>query len=481
MKVFFVNSSGDYPNQFPPLGLLYMASSTRASGHTVGFYDLGAGNAQASELKSEVAAFNPDIFGLSVYTTQIENTVSTIKMLRGLCPNARFVVGGPHVSALPGKTLEMIPDIDFEVIGEGEETFRELLALLQMGSASFSEIPGLCFRSNDAIVQTSARTHIKNLDDIPFPAHDLAARFTYSYDKFAAGRKVGIAVSSRGCPFMCTFCNKAVFGSSYRRRTAENLVAEIKQQKEILGIDEIYFVDDLFVTNQKWLDGFFERYRESNLGLPWKCLGRVDQVDKTTYRKMKENGCFLVQFGIESGDDKMLEKIEKRITREKASFAVKAAQEAGLSTATYFILGHPGDSYRSVLATIDFALSLNADVCHFFVLVPFPGTANYKLLPFELQNAWDRIRYYHKGQYPISLCDLTPPELYQLEKQARYEFYGRLNYLLRNVLTFRSPLKVTISKTGACVAYMAVKMVLGLTGRRTLPRIRAKAAEIAAG
>lgn len=480
MKLFLVNSPGDYPNQFPPLGLLYLAATAREAGHEVSLYDLGAANAVRDEFYCQADAFTPEVFGISVYTTQIGNTVALFKELRARFPCVKILVGGPHVSALPGETLNSCPEVDVEAVGEGERTLCEVLEFFSGKRSSLAEIAGICYRGDNGIVQTPEREYIKDLDAISYPAYDLIKKFSYSYDKFAFGKRVGITVSSRGCPYNCTFCNKAVFGNRYRRRSPGNVIDEIKLQKELLGIDEIYFVDDLFVTDQGWLETFFEAYQKSELNLPWKCLGRVDQVDEPVYRKMKKHGCFLVQFGVESGDREMLKKIRKNITKEKAAEAVAAAQAAGLNTATYFILGHPGDTYRTVMSTIDFAIALNADVCHFFVLVPFPGTYNYRYLPDDLKHSWNRIRYYHKGQYPISMCELSPEELYRLEKQARYSFYGRPGYFFHNVLPLRFPLKITITKCAAFLAFFTANILLSLLGRNIVPVIRKKAKKISA-
>jgi len=475
MKLFLVNSSGDYPNQFPPLGLLYLASAAREAGHMVSFYDLGAANAVQEHFYRRAEAFAPELFGVSVYTTQIDNTIALFRDLHTKFPHAKILAGGPHVSALPGEILKDCPEVDVEVVGEGERTLCEVLEFFEKKRSSLKEINGICYRGDSGIVQTAPRDHIANLDSIPYPAYDLIKECSYSYDKFAYGRRVGITISSRGCPYNCTFCNKAVFGNRYRRRSPENVVAEIQFQKELLGIDEIYFVDDLFVTNQNWLDAFFTVYKKSGLNLPWKCLGRVDQVDEPVYKRMKEHGCFLVQFGVESGDNEMLKKIRKNITVEKVSRAVTAAQRAGLNVAAYFILGHPGDTYRTVMRTIDFAIALNPDICHFFVLVPFPGTHNYRSLPEELKHSWNRIRYYHKGHYPISMCDLSPEELYHLEKQARYSFYGRITYFTHNILSFRRPFKVTITKCTAFGAFLMANLLLSLLGRNIVSKIRNKA------
>jgi radical SAM superfamily enzyme YgiQ (UPF0313 family) len=472
MNIFFLNTSGDYPNQFPPLGLLYLAATCRSNGHTVFLYDLGAGNADFEECMREFDASAAGLVCLSLYTTQITQSLKLINQVRERAPKVKIAVGGPHVSALPTHSLSTCAAIDYEAIGEGENTLIELIKAIESGSEPES-VNGLCYRAPDSSIRRNApRERMTDLDAVPFPAVDLIARFKYSYDKFAGGRKVGVAVSSRGCPYNCTFCNKAVFGNRYTRRSPANMIAELRMQRDVLGIDEVYFVDDLFVTDESWLDRFMTAYRESGLGLPWKCLGRVDQVDGSMYRRMKEAGCFLVQFGVESGDEQIIRSIKKGIKLNAVREAVAQCRSAGINAATYFIIGHPGETAETALRTIRFACELNADICHFFVLVPFPGTANYQLLPQELRENWDRIRYYHKGQHPISMCALDPETLYQLEKQARYEFYGRIGYFLTNPLALRRPVKLSFIKASAFAAYFVVRMALWLTGRRVVTRLR---------
>ena len=473
MKIFFINTPGDYPNQFPPLGMLYLAATAQKENHEVNLYDLAAGNASYESFIQEIKSVNPQILCFSIYTTNLENSTTIINNIKRLLPETIVIVGGPHISALPRETISNCQPIDFEVFGEGEVTFIELIKAIQ-SKGDFSKIDGLCYRDGTEIIQNKPRERLKDLDSIPFPAYELVKRFKYAYDKFAYGRKVGIAASSRGCPYNCTFCNKSVFGNKYIRRSPQNLIDELHFQKKVLGIDELYFVDDLFVTDQKWLDRFLDLYKKSGLKLPWKCLGRVDQVEEATYVKMKEGGCFLLQFGVESGDQRILNSIRKGITVEKAKEAVRSCQRAGINAASFFILGHPGETYQSAIKTIKAAQEINADVCHFFVLVPFPGTYNYQFVPDELKKNWKSIRYYHKNEYPMSLCEIEPEELYYLEKQARYEFYGRLQYFVHNVLSFRFPFKITVIKAGASTIYFLIKCLLTITGKRIYNKIKKK-------
>jgi len=479
MNIFFLNTPGDYPNQFPPLGLLYLASICRKAGHAVFLYDLGAHNADHAECMAEIATSGAQLLCLSIYTTQITRAIALINEIKTAHSNLKVVVGGPHISALPTHTMKSCTAIDYEVFGEGELTLLELIDAIVKNS-SFENIDGLCFRKGDGYIQNGARQRVTDLDTFPYPAVDLIVRFRYSYDKFAYGKKVGVTVSSRGCPYNCTFCNKAVFGNKYTRRSPENLIEELKEQKRILGIDEIYFVDDLFVTNEEWLNKFIDLYRKSGINLPWKCIGRVDQVNDDMYKDMRSAGCFLVQFGVETGDEAILKSIRKGIKFEMVHRALAACKKAGINTAAFFIIGHPGETAATALKTIERAQDFNADICHFFVLVPFPGTYNYQFLSDDLKEDWDRIRYYHKEQYPISLCAIDPETLFRIEKQARYEYYGRLRYFLANPCALRYPFKLSVIKAGASVVYFFIKLLLTLQGKRVIFKLRKQAANEAA-
>lgn len=452
MRIILINSRGDYPNEFPPIGLLYLASIVRQYGHTVKFYDVGAQGKSEAELLHLAKKFEPNVCGISLYTTQLLSSYRIISHIKRLLPSCKIVVGGPHAAALPEHTMQECPFIDFLVYGEGEITFTELLNSLQEGK-NYHTIKGLFYRVDGNVRKNVPQSYIKDLDTLPFPAWDLIKDFRYCYDKVTIGNKVGVLVSSRGCPYKCAFCNKAVFGTTYRRRSPKNVVAEIEYQISTLGINEIYFVDDLFVFDRKWLEEFYLEKKKRRIKIPWKCLGRVDQLELKDYEKMQRNGCFLVQFGVESGNDEVLRDIKKGITISQVKKAFENARATGLSTAGYFIFGHRKDTYDTAWETFKLATELNPDFAHFFILVPFPGTTVYQYVPETLKRDWDRIRYYHKKTLPISICKIKPKDLVHLYNHARMAFYTHPNFLVTNILLSKSPLKLTLRKIEAFLGF----------------------------
>ena len=442
MKILFINPPGNTPNEYPPLGLLYLASVARKSGYTVDFFDAGIeNNAKNISLEDDIIKFNPDVCALSLYTTNILEAFNIIRWVKTRLPKCKVVVGGHHATALPERTMKECQDIDYLVYGEGEETFVELLNAIDK-NYSASEVRGIFYRANNSIRSTEPREYIEGLDSIPFPAFDLSKDFNYPYDAFVQGRRVGVIVSSRGCPYKCVFCNRAVFKSKYRRRSPGNVVAEMKYQIEKFGVDEIYFMDDLFAINRRWLNEFYLELEENAVKVPWKCLGRVDILSKEDFVRMRKNGCYIIQFGVESGNDKILEDIKKHITVDQARRSFKEARDAGLHTHGFFIFGHRKDDNSSIKQTLKFAQELNPPFISFFLLVPFPGTEVYSYVNSEQRYDWDRIKYYHFGTLPISVCKIDPRSLVLFADQAFSEFYGRMRYLWQNLFHADSSLKI---------------------------------------
>lgn len=467
MKVFFLNPAGDYPNGYPPLGLLYLAATCRKFDHEVFFYDLAASNADEEEFRWEFNRVMPDILCVSVYTTGLSKTVALIEKLKRMHSYIRVIIGGPHVSALPGTVIKECTAVDYEVIGEGENTLAELVDKIE-NDLPVGQVKGIVYRSGKIISRTEKRERIENLDLIHFPAVDLIKRFKYGYDKIAVGKRVGLVITSRGCPYNCTFCHKGTFGNTFTRRSPENVIAEVMYQYYMLEVDEIYFVDDLFITDEEWINSFLDLYSEARIGLPWKCLGRVDQGNEKLYRKMKDTGCFLIQFGVETGNLQIMKKIRKNIKLEQVVDSVNTCKKVGLNSATFFTIGHEGETDNTARETIRFAQKVNSDVCHFFTVSPYPGTYNYNLLNDEEKNQWDRISYYHtKERLPLSVSNITPKNILKYQKNARFEFYGRLGYL-SNVLSSRGPAKITAVKAIIFSVSFVVRFWLFITRNRVV-------------
>lgn len=440
MKVMLINPGGGYPHEYPPLGLLYIASSLRNAGYDVHFYDEGA-ETKLPPLIEYLKTVQPDICGFSLYTTNVINSFNLIRDVKKHFKKCRIVVGGPHATAVPQRTLKECPEIDYLVLGEGELAIVELLKAL-VGRKSVADIEGLCFRNNSRTICTPPRKFIKNLDTIDFPTYDLIKKFRYRYDPLEIGEKVGTLIASRGCPFKCNFCNKAVFGSTYRRRSPENVIQEMEFLCRDFKIDEFYFMDDLFAFNSKWIQKFCQLLRERNIRLPWRCLERAGALSKQDYMMMKENGCYVIQLGVESGNQKILDSIGKCITIDEIRNTFSTAREAGLDIFGYFIFGHRDDNRKTIKETLNFAIDLKCDFISFFTLVPFPGTKVNSFVNKKDRYNWARMQYlnWNRKISPISICSVSSDDLARYEEQAYMEYFGRFGYLFNNIIFHRDKL-----------------------------------------
>lgn len=444
MKIALINlRDGVSKNEYPQLGLLYLASIARQKGHTVDFLDATAKHQTIEGILKELKGLKPDICGLSLYTGGLQVQYKFIKDVKAHFPDCIILVGGPHATALPERTMEECEGIDYLMFGEGEITFAEFIEAVQQNKTNEC-IDGVCYRLDGKIVKNRPRELIADLDFISFPAYDLIYKRDYQYHnrKMEVGRRIAAMVSSRGCPWSCTFCYKETFGTRYRRRSVDNVIAEIRLLIQNYGVDDVTFVDDLFAVNRKWLKEFCQKLKLSDINIHWKCLARVDTLTKDDMVMMKEHGCYGIEFGVESGNEEVLKDINKKITVQQVRRIFIAAKEVGLMTSAYFIFGNRLDTKEAILQTMELAKEIKPDFCGFAVLLPFPGTKLYQMLGEDIKYKWEIFVSYYGDKHSISLCSLSTEDLQSFGKQASAEYYGRIRYLFDNILSSTHHLKI---------------------------------------
>jgi len=444
LKIAFVNlGDGISKNEYPQLGLLYLSSIARQKGHIVDFLDCTAKRQTTQSILREVLEFKPDICGFSLYTQGLRLQYQFIKHVKRYIPGCLIFVGGPHASALPERTIEECKEIDYLIFGEGEVTFAELTEAIQEKEKA-EHINGICYRLGEKVIQNKHRKLIADLDSIPFAAYDLiyAKGYQYHNRKMEIGGKIAPMISSRGCPWNCAFCYKGTFGRTYRRRSPENVVGEIRMLVEKYGVNDITFVDDLFAVNRRWLRQFCVRLKESNIFIPWKCLGRVDTLNSEDMTMMRDHGCYGIEFGVESGNQEVLDDINKKITVPQVKRAFKTAKDSGLMTAAYFIFGNRLDTKKSIFQTMELAKEIKPDFAGFAVLLPFPGTKVYQMLDESIKHKWELYGSYYGYRHSISICSVDAKDLQEFGKQASPEYYGGIHYLVDNILLSKHSLKI---------------------------------------
>lgn len=367
--------------RFSPLGIGYIAASLQKAGHQVQlldctFLDKNYALRQALAVKAEV---------VGIYC-MVSMRVECLWFARQLRPRSRLLVaGGPLPTCDPNAFLD---DFDIVVRGEAEQTMAELLAVLDQPD-KLNRIPGIVYKTPEGeVVNTNDRPFIQNLDSLPSPARQLLPNHSYiQFGKKKYGYAITTVMTTRGCPYRCEFCSNVVFGSSYRERSAINVVDEIESALA-LGYDRISFADDVFTLNKNRVLQICSEINHRGLDFKWECLGRVDAMDAGIARAMKSAGCERIFFGIESGSDHMLELMNKKITTAQARQAVEIAHQAGLQVGGFFIVCYPGDTNATVLQTLHFATSLPLDYLGLSMPYPLPGADLFQRVQQRISRDW---------------------------------------------------------------------------------------------
>jgi radical SAM superfamily enzyme YgiQ (UPF0313 family) len=344
-----------------------VAAAAEAAGAEVRIFDYIVCPYSPAILASHLAEFRPDVVGISSVTLNYYRALAIITEVKKFDSRIITLFGGPHVSFTATETLAECPAVDIVVIGEGEATCAELLPLIHQQD-KWGEVAGIAFRSSGEIILTSPRPLIQDLDSLPLPARHLLPLSRYQ----ALGFPISI-ITSRGCPYNCIFCvGRRMVGGKVRYRSVASIVDEIE---DILsyGLDRINFADDLFVSRKSRVLAVCAEIEKRNLRFAWSAFARVNTVDADILRAMKSAGCDAVSFGVESGNQAILDRIGKGITPEMVRRAVNLCREAGILAHTSFMVGLPGETKETLAETEAFARSIGSLYGYHF-LAPFPGT-----------------------------------------------------------------------------------------------------------
>ena len=396
----------------PPLGLAYIAAVVREAGYEVSILDAYATNMSWTAFGDFVRKNRPDVLGLSAMTPVADVAARAVNLCR---PHVqRIVIGGPHPTAVGDTIFEEMPGLDASVVGEGENV---IVPLLEWWANQTQGPPPAGVRVRGAPF-IPAKT--PNPSALPRPARDLLPNEAYRY-LFATRRGFSTMISSRGCPFKCTFCDKSVGGSRWRARSAVDVVDEMVEVQTRYGVGFINFYDDNFTIRRDRVMRISEELLRRNVDIEWKCEGRVDSVDVEMLSLMRRAGCRVVSYGVESANPDTLALLRKDITVEQAEAAFAATKEAGLRSLAYMILGAPGEDRRAVEQSIQFCRTIGADYVQFSTLSAMPGTplfaehAASQAVPNPLDADRDR----------PTVTDMDPELLSKLVRQAWTGFYLR--------------------------------------------------------
>jgi len=441
----------------PPLGLAYLAAVLEKNNFSnIRIIDMLAEKLGFEQVKAEIIKLKPALLGLTLTTRQVGLVAKIIKAAKEISPDTLCVIGGVQPSALPERTLEET-GADVCVFGEGELTLLELVETFSQGSA-FDAIQGIVFRQAGLVKKNPPRAQIENLDAMPFPArHLLPSPEEYVRDSQAAlTPHETVVMSSRGCPFRCAFCDKSVFGRTHRVRSAKNVVDEVELLVKTYHIKSLRFYDDLFTSMPKRVEEICQELNRRNIKIKWSCESRVNSINPAMLAMMKAAGCVEMHFGIESGNQEVLNLQQKDCTLEQIRAAVKMTNAAGIDSRGYFIIGLPGDTRKTILETIKFGKSLHLKNAAIFLYVPFPGTfeRKYKLEDYGevLIKDWDDYVVFEK---PVFIPKgMTETELLKLYRRAYLAMHFNLNSVVnllkrvKNISTLKSYFKAFLWSLG---------------------------------
>lgn len=364
-----------------PLGLAYIASYNLQNGMDVKIIDMDVHGIDFNNLEELIKKEKPEIVGTSFMTNQFGDALNIAATAKKISKNIKTVLGGNHATALPEELLET-GHVDYVVIGEGEKTSNEIFKSILERTDDYDrfKINGLAFVNNNHITRTQARELIDDLDILPFPLRDNLPVEKYS-ERIIGTKLKGNSfsiLSSRGCPAKCNFCSShTVFTRRFRGRSAGNIFKEMQCLNEKYGAMQFNFVDDTFTIKKSRVRELCNLLLKEKNKYEWIANARVNSVDPELLILMSEAGCRNINFGVESGDDRVRAQIGKSITREQIISAHEAAKKAGIIVSSYFMVGNLGEDWKSVEKTIEFTRTLKTDYPSCTIATPYPDTGLY--------------------------------------------------------------------------------------------------------
>lgn len=423
-----------------PIYLSYMAAVVEQAGFEVAFMDAIMDELGIQEFAQQVHGLGPRLALLETSTPSIEFELQTAAAIKEWSPGTFVALLGSHVTRYHRETVAENPAVDAVLRGEFEYTAADLARALQNGGP-LDSVLGLTFRDTEGAVRANNdRPLLEPLDQMPFPARHIVKGEGYRAGIYSGGRPTSM-VSSRGCPYRCTFClwPDTLYGHDFRARSAANVVDEIEQAVRTFGHDEIYFDDDTFTIDRQRVLDICRLIQERGLHkqVEWIAQCRVDTVDREVLGAMKAANCGYILFGVESGSPEMLKKMRKGITVDKVRAAFKLTRELGIKTQAFFLFGIPGETQETIRQTIEFAKELNASSTQFAIAIPHPGTALYEECK---ANGWLTSETWADYTAEASLIEtpsLSAREVEQARIRAYREFYYRPRFILGEALKVR--------------------------------------------
>jgi len=439
-EFLFIYPRLKYPTGDAPLGILYLASMLRSRlGIVPAILDLSFSKKPFPELRKHLEEFQYQWIGISAMITMAKPAKELARVIKEIQPGAKIIFGGPHPTTLPGQCPPEL--FDFLAIGEAEES---LVELIQKGNGE--GVSGIWFKNGKQWEQNPGRQPIENLDRIPFPAFDLIELDRYQklwFQLDTIGEPIsGVnLMATRGCPHQCSFCQptlEKLFGRKLRKRSPENIIAELSWLKDQFRIQGFNFMDDTLVVDKNWCRSLAEKFSSARLNLVFGCNIRADSADRAVLSALREAGLRKVYLGIEAYSDRIRNEIlNKKIAREEIERSVATAKELGLKIQGFFMIGAPGESRAEVKNTLAYARKLDLDDLTINITTPLPGTYLSGRFAKEIALEEEKFDYYRR--YAFQENELSQSWLRRTQVMGYLRFYLRGEKFWGLVRSFFSP------------------------------------------
>jgi len=425
---------------FPPLGLAYLASPLLRDGHRVKIIDASSCKYANEDIGEMLMDFKPDIIGISSVTGSADESYSLANYLKSKFEKVPIVYGGPHASCFPELIFNNILGLDLLVFGEGEITFKNIIDFYQKEKKLPQDLPGTWGRKDGKWAKNSPAKPVLNLDELLPPAYELFDYHGIYRPLPLQYRKLPTAnmVIARGCPHgRCTFCFNAGRASQlYRRHSPERVVQEIEFLVNKLGVKEIAFWDDNFLVGEDWIDRFCDLLDGAGLKIPWSVVARVDTITRRMLERANKSGLWNIFFGIESGNQDLLDRIKKGTTLDQIRQAIRWCNELNIDTRGSFMLALPGETPRKAEKTIKFACDIGVTYAQFLMTHPEWGTELY-----DDAIASGRMVPLYRGRTSVTYLPdgyKSSQEARKMQKRAYRKFYFRFRFILKHLKTLKN-------------------------------------------
>lgn len=440
--------AGAWTAVWAPISLALIGAMLETDRHEVKLVDCIVENISDEKLKKVASDFTPHLAVLNTATPSINHDLATASIIKSVVPNSKVIAFGIHVTALTEDSLKVGKDIDAVVRGEPETAIRDLVR----NRLEFAGVSGFSWKKGNNIIHEGERSPV-DINELPIPAWHLINQDLYIMP--FTNRRFLLVATGRGCPYHCTFCADTTFyGRKLRLRNPESVALEIEEIKKRFGIMDFLFWSESFTLDRSYALSVCQSIVRRGLKVSIVVNSRVDHIDIELLQALKEAGCWIIGYGVESGSDKVLKSMNKGIDTQQTFQALEMTAKSHIGAVAHCVLGYPGETEEDVLRTIEFIKHLKLDFAQFYCAVPFPGS---KLYEEAKKNGWLNTSDWSKFEQNYSVLDtpwLTAQRVMELRTKAFKEFYLRPLTFLNTLKYMRHP----------AVAWRIMKMLYDFWG-----------------